>query len=88
MKTQTVETPVQIIHGYVPLIAVDQCPEWAREGVFNQHGSHNTLPDGRCMVLCDGGMRGVPPGAWIVVYRHDDNDGCHDMDLWIAARVR
>lgn len=84
---QTVETPVQIIHGYVPLIAADQCPEWARQGVYDQHGSHHILPDGRCIVLLDGG-RGMPPGAWIATYQYNSDDGCYDMDLWIAARVR
>lgn len=83
----TTEHPVQLLHGYIPLIAVDQCPDWAREGVFNQHGGHRTLPDGRCMVLLEGRGIGMPPGHWVVVYRYDDNEGCHDMDLWVAAKV-
>lgn len=79
--------PVQVIHGYVPLIPVADCPEWARNTVYSLHGSHATLPDGRCMVLCDDSMRGVPPGYWVVVYWYDENEGCHDMELWVAAEV-
>lgn len=88
MKTQTVETPVQLIHGYVPVMAVDLCPDWVMNAVNNLHGSNDMLPDGKCIVLVDSSMRGVPPGNWIITYSYNDNDGCHDYDLWVAARVR
>lgn len=88
MKTQTVETPVQVIDGYVPLIAVDHCPDWAISAVGRQHGDHTVLPDGRCMVLVDWFMRGIPPGHWIITYSYSDDEGCNDHDLWVAARVR
>ena len=81
--------PSQIIDGYVPLIAVDQCPNWAMNMSCNQHGSHKVLENGLCMVLGDGSMgRGIPPGHWIVTYRYNDDEGCHDQDLWIAAKVQ
>lgn len=86
-QTQTVETPVQVIHGYVPLIAVDRCPDWVISAAGDQHGNHNTLPDGRCMVLVDGSMRCIPPGHWIITYSYSDDDGTHDYELWVAARV-
>lgn len=88
MKTQTVETPVQVVDGYVPLYAVDYCPDWVISAVGNLHGSHNTLPDGRCIVLVDSSMRGIPPGHWIITYSYSDDDGTHDYELWVAARVR
>lgn len=88
MKTQTVETPVQVIEGYVPLISVDLCPNWAMNAANNQHGSHTVLPDGRCMVLVDWFMRGIPPGHWIITYIYSENEGIYDCDLWVAARVR
>lgn len=89
MKTQTVETPVQIIHGYVPLITVLDCPDWARDAAHGQHGSHDTLPDGRCMVLVIGYFGSqTPPGAWVITYSYSEEEGTHDHDLWVAARVR
>lgn len=88
MKTQTVETPVQMIDGYVPLCAVDGGPNWVLSAASAQHGSHNTLPDDRCMVLVDSSMRGIPPGHWIITYSFNDYEGIHDLDLWVAARVR
>jgi len=89
MKTLTVNQPVQIVHGYVPLIAVDAVttfPQWAMSATYDQHGSH-TVCGNRNLVLVQGPYRGVPPGDWIVSYAWTDEDGCHDFDLYVAAKI-
>jgi hypothetical protein len=86
MKTLTVNQPVQIVRGYVPLIPVDTVPQWAMNATSDQHGSH-TVCGNRNIVLVQGPYRGVPPGDWIVAYSYTDDDGCHDFDLYVAAKI-
>jgi len=76
---------------FVPIATISPTPDWVRGVTDSHHGCHEILTgtekDCWCMLFVRFGQGdGLPPGDWLIYYRYDD-DGTHDHQLCVAARI-
>jgi hypothetical protein len=77
---------------FVPIATISPTPDWVRGVTDSHHGNHEILTgtetDCWCMLFVRFGQGdGLPPGDWLIYYRYDDDDGTHDHQLCVAARI-
>jgi len=78
---------------YVPIATINPTPDWVRRIADAHHGGHEILSGTPSNCLCmvfvhfGGGDDRFPPGDWLIYYRFNDDDGTHDHQLCVAARI-
>jgi hypothetical protein len=77
---------------FVPIATISPTPDWVRGVTDSHHGCHEILTgtekDCWCMLFVRFGANdGLPPGDWLIYYRYDDDDGTHDHQLCVSARI-
>ena len=100
VTTETTEQPFASFHNvgwtrpgiFVPIATISPTPDWVRGVTDAHHGCHEILTgtekDCWCMLFVRFGANdGLPPGDWLIYYRYDDDDGTHDHQLCVAARI-
>jgi len=77
---------------FVPIATISPTPDWVADVAGERHGNHEILTgnpnDCWCMLFVrfDAGDR-HPPGDWLIYYRFNDDEGTHDHQLCVTARI-
>ena len=78
---------------FVPVATISPTPDWVRRIADSHHGGHEILSGTPSNCLCmvfvhfGGGDDRFPPGDWLIYYRFNDDEGTHDHQLCVAARI-